>query len=102
MKWNKIKDDLSIGDYIEVYTKNSVHSGFYCGITNSYIPRIVLAGSHKFIYQVEESQCYDHTFSIDIDKIQDVWINVLYSESSRRTMEAHDKLIKKETKNQKK
>ena len=67
-------ENLKIGDIIAVYTENSTHTGHYCGIVDSHIPRIVLAGSHKFILQPDEKQCFDHTFSIDLDKIMDVHV----------------------------
>jgi len=73
MQWEKIKKAIKVGDFLEVYTENSLHCGFYCGVVDAHIPRIVLAGSSKFIHQPKEKQCHDHTFSIDIDKLVDVW-----------------------------
>jgi len=91
MEWNKIKNTLMIGDFIDVEIENSLHCGFYCGIEeNAHIPRIVLAGSHKFIHQSHEKQTYDHRFSIDVDKITDVWISNRWGKISKEIAEARE------------
>ncbi len=79
MKWVDIELKVREGDLLKVITSNSMHVGFFNGVTyDAHIPRIILSGSNKFIFQPQEKQCRDHTFSIDIDKIEKVWIMLVW------------------------
>lgn len=57
------------GEFCILETVNSQHAGFFVEIRESHIPRVFLALSKKFIHQSEDKQCFDHIFSIDLDKI---------------------------------
>ena len=59
-------DNLNEGDLIRVVTPHSRHCGFFCEIINK---RMILAGTHKFIKLKKAERFFDHTFSLDVNKI---------------------------------
>lgn len=77
-----------LGDFLTVYTDNSLHCGFYCGVEEeAYLPRIILAGSHKFIHRPHKKQTYDHKFSIDTYRIVDVWKKTMWDYKTKKNLD---------------